>query len=160
MENYQQPVQQDSLFNDEVMYTTASQGQRFLNWLIDNILIRVVMTQFTATILIRFLLNMAPEFTYEHFAGDPTFISYLVSYGFAIFHYFFYYTICEKAFKGYTLGKLLTGTRAIRNDGGELTMRDAMLRSLSRMVPFEAFSGFGSAPWHDKWTNTTVIKSR
>jgi len=67
--------------------------------------------------------------------------------------------VCEKAFKGRTLGKVISGTRAIRNDGGELTLKDALLRSLSRLVPFEVFSGFGT-PWHDSWTNTQVIKAR
>ena len=66
----------------------------------------------------------------------------------------------EKLFKGYTVGKLITGTRAIREDGKELTFKNAILRSLSRMVPFEPFSAFGGSPWHDRWTKTRVIKSR
>ena len=158
MENIQQPAQ-ESLFDDQVMYKTASQGQRFFNWLIDNILTQVVMTQLTESILIKILLNTDPEFTYKHFGGDPTLITFLVSYPFVIFHYLFYYTICEKAFKGYTLGKLISVTRALRNEVSVLTTRDAIMRRLSRIVPFEAFSGFGTAPWHDKWTKTTVIKA-
>ena len=66
----------------------------------------------------------------------------LYAYMIVIVNYLVYYTICEKAFKGYTLGKLITGTRAIREDGNELTFKDALLRSLSRMVPFEGFSAF------------------
>ncbi|HUR65630.1 MAG TPA: RDD family protein [Chitinophagaceae bacterium] len=160
MEDNQLPVQQENLFNDEVMYTAASQGQRFINWLIDNILLRIVVAKLTVKILINFLLSVEPEFTYRNFGGDPTFAAYLLSFVFVTFHYLFYYTICEKAFKGYTLGKLLSGTRAIRADGGELTVKDALLRSLSRMVPLEAFSGFSNQPWHDKWTKTTVVKAR
>ena len=76
------------------------------------------------------------------------------------FNYLIYYTFCELAFKGYTLGKLITGTKAIRNDGQPLMFKDTLLRSLSRMVPFEVFSGFGDKPWHDSWTNTTVVKAR
>jgi uncharacterized RDD family membrane protein YckC len=78
----------------------------------------------------------------------------------AYFNYIIYYTFCEKLFRGYTLGKLVTGTRAIRTDGQELTFRDTILRTLSRIVPFEVFSGFGGHPWHDEWTKTMVIKSR
>jgi uncharacterized RDD family membrane protein YckC len=103
---------------------------------------------------------VAPEYlqkiTFEQTTLDVILLAYLV----AVLNYTIYYTICEKAFKGYTLGKLITGTRAIRTDGQELTFKDALLRSLSRFVPFEAFSGFGGHPWHDQWTNTMVIKSR
>ena len=74
-----------------------------------------------------------------------------------IVNYLVYYTLCEKLFRGQTLGKLITGTKSLRTDGEELTFKDALLRSLCRLVPFEVFSGFG-VPWHDSWTNTMVVK--
>jgi hypothetical protein len=40
-----------------------------------------------------------------------------------------------------------------------LTFKDALLRSLCRLIPFEVFSGFG-VPWHDSLTNTMVVKKR
>ena len=91
-------------------------------------------------------------------SGSLIFLGLCIAY----FNYIFYYTICETAFKGYTLGKIITGTRAVRNDGSNLTFKDAILRSLSRIVPFEVFSGLGSPcnPWHDTWTKTMVIKAR
>ncbi len=48
------------------------------------------------------------------------------------------YTLLEGAAKGKTLGKLITGTRALKIDGSNLTWKDAFLRSLCRIVPFEA----------------------
>jgi uncharacterized RDD family membrane protein YckC len=63
-------------------------------------------------------------------------------------------------FGGRTLGKLITGSKAVREDGTSLTWKDACLRSLSRMVPFEPFSALGGAPWHDRWTKTTVVRTR
>ncbi|MBL7731198.1 MAG: RDD family protein [Chitinophagaceae bacterium] len=150
------------LFNEHTRFTEATKGQRFVNWLVDNVLIRLIVTYFTGELFASFLLDVAPEFTYRAFGGDgQNFMGILVSYGFGLFHYLFYYTICEKAFKGYTLGKLLSGTRAIRTDGQELTFKDVILRTLSRMVPFEVFSALGDgAPWHDTWTKTMVIKAR
>lgn len=150
---------QSGLFDDHIQYTEASQGQRFLNWLIDNILLRVVITYLTAEIAVRILFNMAPDYTIRVFS-EESFEYYLISYIIVGFHYVLYYTICEKAFKGHTLGKLITGTRAIKNSGEELTIKDALFRSLSRFVPFEVFSGLGDKPWHDTWTNTTVVKAR
>jgi uncharacterized RDD family membrane protein YckC len=148
-----------NLFDDHVEYTLATQGQRFLNWLIDNILLRLIIQFVTGEIFIRMLFEMAPEYTIRVFTQDGI-ESYLISYLIVICHYIFYYTICEKAFKGRTLGKLITGTRAIKMDGQELTLKDCLLRSLSRMVPFEAFSGFSEQPWHDTWTKTGVVKAR
>jgi uncharacterized RDD family membrane protein YckC len=79
----------------------------------------------------------------------------LVLYGFFMF-------LIEAIFKGKSLGKLITGTRAVKEDGTLLTTKDALLRGLSRMVPFEAFSALGSPsyPWHDKWSKTFVIDEK
>jgi uncharacterized RDD family membrane protein YckC len=146
--------------NSYIQHEKASTGQRFLNFLIDNLLMRFGLTYLTGTIVGSFLASLFPEYAskviYDRMSIDFFLILYLVG----ILNYLIYYTFCEKVFKGYTLGKLITGTRVIRDDGTELKFKDAILRSLSRLVPFEAFSGFGYSPWHDTWTNTTVIKSR
>lgn len=71
-----------------------------------------------------------------------------------------YYTLSEYCFRGKTLGKLITRTRAIHVEGGELTLRDALMRSLSRIVPFEPFSFLSDdarSGWHDSWTDTQVV---
>ena len=168
MENYQNQNQpetapySESIFEDHVQYEEASQGQRFLNWLIDNLLMRFGLSYLTGNLVVYILETFFPNYVLSIIerGGENSLDLLLITYLVAIFNYLFYYTICEKAFKGYTLGKLLTGTRAIRTDGLELTFKDAFLRSASRLVPFEAFSGLGRRPWHDSWTKTTVIKSR
>jgi uncharacterized RDD family membrane protein YckC len=149
----------ESYIQDNFVY--ASQGQRFLNWLIDNIVMRFGLAWLTGTAVGVLLGILAPDFieriAYSDSVFSPLwFISILIGY----LNYIIYYTLCEKLFRGYTLGKLITGTRAIRQDGGELTFRNALLRSLSRCVPFEVFSGFNTLTWHDSWTDTMVIKSR
>ena len=143
-----------------IQYEQATTGQRFLNWLIANLFMRFGLSYLTGIFVGYLLGTLFPDYTreiiYDQSTGDLLLIAYII----AIFNYIIYYTICEKAFKGYTLGKLITGSRAIREDGEELTFKDAILRSLSRLVPFEVFSGFAPHPWHDTWTNTVVIKSR
>ena len=167
MENYSESAitqQEDSILSDELrqmqQHVNASTGQRFLNWLVDNLLMQYGLAYITGTFVGILLGSLFPEFIRRLIEkgdqGDLFILGYIV----AIFNYLFYYTICEKAFKGYTLGKLISGTRAIRIDGQELTFKDALLRSLSRIVPFEILSGFGGHPWHDTWTNTRVIKAR
>lgn len=141
----------------------ATQGQRFLNWLIDNLLLQYGLGYATGMAVGAILGIIAPDFMYSISYPEPGETSYaLLGLGMLIAYvnYIVYYTVSEKLFKGYTLGKLLTGTRAIRQDGKELTFKDALLRSLSRCVPFEVFSGFSTLAWHDQWTKTMVIKSR
>lgn len=148
------------LFTDEDLnqYQEASTGQRFLNYLIDALVMRFGLSMLTGWLVGEILVNYFPEFTIKFL--DEGFEYYLTLYFIAIINYLFYYTICEAFFRGYTLGKLIAGTRAIRQTGEELRFKDALLRSLCRLVPFEIFSGFGYRPWHDSWTNTMVIKAR
>lgn len=151
---------EESYINDHFEY--ATQGQRFLNWLIDNLIMRYGLGYLTGMGVGVILGIAAPEFfqdiTYRDtdIFGKLFFLGLLIGY----LNYIIYYTLCEKLFRGYTLGKLITGTRAIRQDGKELTFKDALLRSLCRCVPFEVLSGFSTLTWHDSWTDTMVIKAR
>jgi len=160
MEETNTEAEQESLFEDFIKYTPATNGQRFLNWLIDNLFMRFVLSYVTGTAVGYFIGNFFTDYAthiiYDKNAWDLLLLGYIIG----IFNYLIYYTICEKAFRGYTLGKLLTGTRAVRESGEELTIRDAFMRTVCRIVPFEVFSGFDYKPWHDRWTNTTVIKAR
>ena len=82
---------------------------------------------------------------------------------------FFYYLIFE-AITGKTLGKMVTKTRVVSKDGAKPTFIKIVIRSLCRLIPFDAFSYlFGSElGMHDlfsstkllKDTNETIIKSK
>ena len=146
--------------NSYIKYTEASLGQRFLNFLIDNLLMQYGLSYITGAFVGYMLVTLAPDFTYRLFNDESSINLFLLSYIIGIFNYLIYYTFCEKVFRGYTLGKLISGTRAVRQDGEELTFKDTILRSLVRLVPFEPFSALGRKPWHDAWTNTMVVKSR
>ena len=138
-------------------FTQASRGERFINYLIDNLLMNFALSYVTGMVVGSIGAAIAPEFMSSLVSDGGIMNLLLLSYLIGIFNYIIYYTLCEKFFKGQTLGKLITKTRAIRTDGEELTFKDALLRSLSRLVPFEPFSGFGDL-WHDTWTNTMVVK--
>ena len=141
-------------------YNYASSGQRFVNWLIDNLVMRFGVSYLTGAGVGVLLQLISPEILFELASGGRGFIFWAVSYFIGICNYLFYYTISEKLFRGYTLGKLISGTRAVRDDDEELTFKDALLRSLCRIVPFEVFSALAGFPWHDKWTKTKVVKTR
>lgn len=161
---YNTPETESYLFAEEdlVNYQEASVGQRFLNFLIDSLLMRFAMTSLVGLLINLILQSISADALYELSRSllDNAMVMFLFSYLIVALEYMIYYTFCEKVFKGRTLGKLITGTRALRTDGGELTFANAFLRSLSRLVPFEVFSAFSGYPWHDTWTRTMVIKTR
>ena len=146
--------------SDVFQYQDASSGQRFLNFLIDNLFMTYGLGYLTGSLVGYLLASFFPELAVSLFSNPESIDVLIFGVILAYFNYIVYYTFCEKLFRGYTLGKLITGTRAIRTNGEELSFKDTLLRSLSRMVPFEAFSGLGGQPWHDQWTKTMVIKSR
>jgi uncharacterized RDD family membrane protein YckC len=161
MENPEE-IQQDLLAGEAdsyFEYEFASTGQRFLNFLIDNVIMRFTLTYLTGYGIGFILGYFFPDFMREVIYNQNTTTIILMSYLIGIFNYVIYYTLLEKLFKGRTVGKFITGTRAIRTDGNELTFNDALLRSLCRLIPFEPFSGFGVL-WHDNLTNTWVVKTR
>jgi uncharacterized RDD family membrane protein YckC len=84
--------------------------------------------------------------------GDSALVM-VVAYG-IVFGYFFF---AEGLMNGKTIGKFVTKTTVVNDDGTPITMGTGVLRGLCRMVPFEAFSAFGGYPWHDKWTKTRVV---
>jgi uncharacterized RDD family membrane protein YckC len=121
----------------EHSYEYASQGKRFLNFIIDYILIILVAVALIAIIGIQ---------------SEAGF--YLIFYP----SFWVYYTVLE-GLGGRTIGKYLTGTMVVRTEDLQApSISQCMGRSISRFVPFEPFSFLGGkSGWHDNWTNTMVV---
>jgi|GEM_PF-3034260 len=67
-----------------------------------------------------------------------------------------YYALFEALF-GITPGKILSGTRVVDDESHIPQFKTIAIRSLCRMVPFEALSFLGSRGWHDAWSDTYVV---
>ncbi|MFL9844612.1 RDD family protein [Flavobacterium rhizosphaerae] len=69
-----------------------------------------------------------------------------------------YYTIFEATTQR-TVGKFITGTKVVMEDGSKPGWRVIIIRSLCRMIPFDAFSFLGSNArgWHDSLSSTYVV---
>ena len=144
------------LFADPAYHLVqASSGKRFANYIID--LLAFYALVFLTGIAIAFLSPPAIDYLNEEDTGFNLMerLLGLVLYGLYMF-------ATEAIFKGKSLGKLITGTRAVNEDGSNVSLKAALLRGLSRAVPFNAFSALGSPayPWHDRWTKTYVIDEK
>ena len=141
-------MEQKDVLIEEELYTPvlASKGKRFANYIIDTI---VFMVLYVPVMLLFGIGGMDPE------GGGSILLLYLIIYGIWVG----YYTFTEYQW-GKSVGKMITKCKVVDDaTGGKPTLRQAFLRSLSRLVPFEAFSLlFRDKAWHDTWLDTSVVE--
>jgi uncharacterized RDD family membrane protein YckC len=130
---------------------TVSPGPRFGHFFIDLIAFQIVVVVFQTLMSI---LNIYVGFDSAFGLTLQLFTS--IS---ALLLWPALYFICEHSWQQ-TPGKLLTKTVVIDEYANKPSIRKLILRSLIRLVPFEAFSCLGdkySRGWHDKWSDTYVV---
>lgn len=140
----------------DVEIIKVSGGVRFINYLIDNLVLYLIIFALLAVLFISLGVLAAEKLeTIDEESSAFTLASYLTWFTVMIG----YYTFMESVF-GTTIGKLITGTKVVTRDGKTPSTKTIFLRTLSRLVPFEAFSFLGedSRGWHDEWTDTWVVK--
>lgn len=138
-----------------VEYNKSSLGIRFANLVIDRIVVFLFFVFFgffsslTYELLnIEFFINLVDKLSNISKIEDIILTSTV---------YFLYAFLMEFFTKGRTIGKYITGTKVMSTDGTEPTFQDYFIRNISRVVPFDALSFFGTNGWHDSWSNTRVI---
>lgn len=70
------------------------------------------------------------------------------------------YHILMEYFIGKTVGKFVFKTRVVNKDGYRISLKEAVVRFVSRFIPFEFASlalGFDARTWHDILSKTYVI---
>ncbi|MCE7995669.1 MAG: RDD family protein [Roseivirga sp.] len=70
------------------------------------------------------------------------------------------YHIPMEYFLGKTVGKIILRTRVVNSLGEKINLREALIRFVSRFIPFEIFSialGIDARAWHDILSKTYVI---
>lgn len=125
--------------------TIASTGRRLVNLILDYVgilLLSVAMGMFLTMIGLGDLVDQV---------NDTLFGFFLMVV---------YYVPLEALF-GVTLGKLVTGTRVVMEDGSPPGFGRILLRTLCRFIPFEPFSFLGGrgrpVGFHDSISKTRVI---
>lgn len=122
----------------------ATKGQRFGGFLLDLLFIMIY------SVVIGFVLGLI---------GLADLVNGLNNNLLGIIILLIYYIPLE-ARGGKTIGKMIIGTKAVREDGLDLNMKDVLFRTVCRFIPFEAFSflfGDGPGGWHDSISKTKVI---
>lgn len=147
---------QEHLFADpEYHLVQASGGKRFANYIID------LLVFYALAFLTGIVIALVNPVVIDSFNEEDNGLN-LLDRLLGLVLYGLYMFAIEAIFRGKSLGKLITGTRAVNEDGSNVSPKAALLRGLSRAVPFNAFSALGTPayPWHDKWTKTYVIDEK
>lgn len=129
----------------------VGQGVRFGYFMIDVVFFYIM------TFIIGLIIGIIVVATgnLELLRPGTAFIKFLDLMGYPIF--FLYYAISE-GLGGATLGKLICGYTVIDEQANKVSFGKAMLRTVCRYIPFEAFSCFAERGWHDTLSKTYVVK--
>lgn len=133
----------------------ASRGQRFINYLIDALARQAIIFA-----MMMVYLGIAGEAAVAAMKEPDIVLNIVIGYALVVL----YYVPLEGMF-GVTLGKLVTGTRVVDEQGRPPSWSQVLGRTFARLIPFEAFSVLFSRDdritgWHDRLPKTLVVRSR
>ena len=138
--------------NDELI---ASLNQRFLNWFMDSVVL-ILLAFFLILIINAIAISNGnktlPAYLMINPIGQFTFITII-----RLMYYIFFETLF-----GRTVGKFITQTIVVDENGERVKHEVILIRSLCRLIPFYEFSFFGipTRGWHDSISKTFVVDKR
>ena len=142
----------------QVPYTTlrnvvlAADGKRLLHFFLDMMFFHLILYPVNLGLALAFVPTIEAErgaVTISLFSVDALSIVLMGAY----------YVLFEH-FLGKTPGKFITRTRVINIYGKNPPVDTLMIRTLSRFIPFEAFSCIGGRGWHDRFSETYVVEDK
>lgn len=137
---------------DDTIWEVAPQSTRFLNYLMDVVAMNLFSTVLMTALRRGGLAPAPPEQLTNEFV-----LVWILLWSVAV--HLLYYGLFEGLLYR-TPGKMLTGTRVMTLDGDDPSGWQVLVRTLVRLVPFEAFSFFGglNTGWHDRWSGTCIVR--
>jgi len=143
----------DNLLGLEIKFRESPKHKRWLNNLIDSIVIYLLIFILSAM----FGAGTVVLGNEEILENEDAF--QISSYLFSLIITFLYYVVFEYYSKGKTVGKYITKSRALREDGLIIDFSECALRSICRFIPFNGLSFLGSnRGWHDRFSKTMVVE--
>jgi uncharacterized RDD family membrane protein YckC len=134
----------------------ATQGQRFLNYLIDFVVQLVIgLIIGILIIIIGSLLGFVG--LEEKFDNTNRFEDYIIGAIISLIYFIPFESITSRS-----IGKFITGTIVVMEDGSKPDSSVILKRTLYRLLPFNAltFLGTPSRGWHDSKSDTYVVNKK
>lgn len=148
-----------NIMNSETLYVTddllANKTKRFLGYLIDYVLAFLFLSAFG------FVAGVLSQIGYDGMYIWITSMNPISEICFNLSITLLYYIFFE-GIAQLTLGKIITGTKVVLYDGTKPEVNVILIRTLCRLIPFEAFSFLGetSRGWHDGLSKTYVVDTK
>ncbi len=134
----------------------ANKSKRFANYIIDRILFNSIFLVFgfIASLLSELLANEQIILFLDGLDKINPILDFLIT----TITFTAFYTILESLSQK-TIGKLVTNTKVVLENGEKPPLHVIIIRSLCRLIPFDAFSFLGDIPkgWHDTMSKTFVV---
>jgi uncharacterized RDD family membrane protein YckC len=126
-------------------YLPARRWKRFINYSLD------LLFYYLFIFIFAFIFAL---FSLKIFTDNPV-LDFIISLG----YYILYYAITEY-FLSRSLAKFITRTYVFDYNGKKPEFKNIIIRTLSRFIPFEAFSLLSRRPigWHDYLSKTIVVE--
>ena len=156
MEQQNQADLLEDIEKDDFYVDPVPRGLRFVNYIVDQVVMGAIIN--AGMYVFKYVVSSKGENYKSYLIFQENMSGLAAEFLLSLSVLFTYYLIFETVTKGRTFGKILTGTIAITQDGSPFTFKHALLRTLCRFIPFEAFSALGYMPWHDSISKTAVVK--
>ncbi|TXD81909.1 RDD family protein [Subsaximicrobium wynnwilliamsii] len=135
----------------------ASKGKRFGNFIVDYIIQMIIGAGIG--VVIALMAELTGDYALYDIVVESE--SRLMDYVFGFGILFVYYVIIE-SLTSKSIGKYITQTKVVLEDGSKPGFSDILLRTLCRLIPFEQFSFLGTdgKGWHDSLSKTYVVDEK
>ncbi|WP_394751174.1 RDD family protein [Spongiimicrobium salis] len=142
----------NSPWNSAARLKTASQGKRFVNYIVDRVCVYVCAVVFYALFVI--IESYVSPDGVSVIDEDNRLLDYAVAFTVGVFYYAFFEGVTNRS-----IGKYFTKTKVVDENGNKPPFGSILARSFYRFVPFDAFSFLGEGVgWHDRWSKTRVVE--
>lgn len=137
----------------------TSRGNRFLHYIVDLIVIMLVLAGLFLGFLFLYYTLADDTTVMDDFLDATENINPLLDRLITAFVLALVYFAMESLTKGRSIGKYITKTKVVMEDGAAPSGLDYLKRSFSRVIPFEQFSFLGASGrgWHDTISKTYVV---
>ncbi|GGE98996.1 RDD family protein [Flavobacterium limi] len=132
----------------------ASTGSRFLNYILD--IVAIIALIFALSFVTAVVASFLDFNELLYWMGNLSDWEGQLIFGVTSI---FYYSFTESIF-GRSLGKLITGTIVVDENGEKPSFGVILKRTLCRLIPFDGFSFLGSRGWHDSISHTYVVNKK
>ena len=131
----------------------ATAGQRFVNYIIDGIVVYLIL--FILMIFIVFATALLGSTAFYNWTQNiSTLQGYIVFFSIQI-----PYNTFLESYTSRTIAKYITKTMVVNEDGSKLDLSTSFKRTLCRLIPFDSLTFLGGGRgWHDTIPDVYVVQ--